>query len=359
MAKENIRESICFVIPVLNAASTLESCLKSIFAQKSVSDYEVRVVDNGSTDSSREICLKYPVILLDENQQGASFARNKGWRSTEKEYIAFIDADVVLADNWADEVIGSFDNVVIGASQGKIIPAGDENIFLNQFRFWLKRNTTRETFLATSLNGNIVPLVNTAACIIKREALLEQGGFLEELRKCEDTELSMRFFKAGWAIKSISNTEAKVYYDCGIWDYLVRSFSIGYWTVRYQSLYGKNLSPSIWGWNSQANIKLNIFNLLNNLFRYLGWVKGSLLSLFTSKNLIKITPHKCKLNQHFEFTSVGIIFHPKRNTLVHHVSKIVITDSEDKISKCFDGFINQESKELMLFLYEKKFLKKI
>lgn len=87
---------ISVVIPVHNGAGTLSECLQAISASQ-FRDYEVIVVDDGSTDSSAEIGEQFgcTVIRLD-SQQGAGNARNHGARRARAPLILFTDADVLL-----------------------------------------------------------------------------------------------------------------------------------------------------------------------------------------------------------------------------------------------------------------------
>ena len=85
------------IIPIYNAADTLQDCINSIF-QTGLDDYEIVLVDDGSTDCSAEICRKlsqtYPQIeYIYQKNSGVSAARNNGIRHALGKYIIFCDAD--------------------------------------------------------------------------------------------------------------------------------------------------------------------------------------------------------------------------------------------------------------------------
>lgn len=130
---------ISVIIPVMNEVGTLSACLRSILNQISEGD-EVIVVDNGSTDGSLDIAEKFPVKLLRETRRGRSFARNRGLREARGEWIAFIDADVVLHDGWfssmRSKIIPHWDG-----GQGPIFPAG-EGTFFQRYRKWVHGRDT-------------------------------------------------------------------------------------------------------------------------------------------------------------------------------------------------------------------------
>jgi glycosyltransferase involved in cell wall biosynthesis len=86
--------SLSVIIPVKDAAPTLERCLASIFAS-SAPPLEVIVVDDGSTDGSPAIARRFPVTLLDAGSPGGvANARNVG--AARGDVLFFTDGDVVL-----------------------------------------------------------------------------------------------------------------------------------------------------------------------------------------------------------------------------------------------------------------------
>lgn len=85
------------IVPVYNVEDYLDTCLKSILAQ-SFTDYEVIVVNDGSTDSSKKICEYYThkyshIKLIDKINGGLSDARNYGINNANGEYLIFLDSD--------------------------------------------------------------------------------------------------------------------------------------------------------------------------------------------------------------------------------------------------------------------------
>ena len=89
--------AVTVIIPVFNAADYLDECLNSVFAQ-TFTDYELILVDDGSSDGSGEICDAFAardprVRVIHQTNAGQSAARNRGVRETKTELICFIDAD--------------------------------------------------------------------------------------------------------------------------------------------------------------------------------------------------------------------------------------------------------------------------
>ena len=93
--RDNI--SVSFVLPVYNVETYLCQCLDSILVQ-SLNDYEIILVNDGSTDGSLSLCLEYErkykfVHVINQPNQGVSAARNAGIKHAKGKYICFLDAD--------------------------------------------------------------------------------------------------------------------------------------------------------------------------------------------------------------------------------------------------------------------------
>lgn len=93
------------VVPVYNVVHYLEKCLQSIFEQN-YSDFEVILVDDGSTDGSGDLCDSYMekdarVKVIHQRNQGLSAARNTGIAAAEGEYLVLVDSDDWLCDQHA------------------------------------------------------------------------------------------------------------------------------------------------------------------------------------------------------------------------------------------------------------------
>jgi len=95
------------IIPNYNAERTIGKLLDSIISQN-LKGFEVIVVDDCSTDFSKEIIKKYPVKLIElEKNAGAANARNIGVENAKSNLILFFDSDVVLEKGYLEEAIRS------------------------------------------------------------------------------------------------------------------------------------------------------------------------------------------------------------------------------------------------------------
>lgn len=93
---------VSIIIPVYNVEQYLQKCIDSIL-QQSYSDYEIILIDDGSTDSSGTICDSYQTNkhfkIFHQANRGVSAARNKGLDVAAGDYVLFVDPDDWLADN--------------------------------------------------------------------------------------------------------------------------------------------------------------------------------------------------------------------------------------------------------------------
>lgn len=92
------------IIPVYNSEATIERCVNSIRTE-SYSDFEIILIDDGSSDNSLRICesLAYKdnrIIVFHQPNKGAAAARNKGIRNSTGDYLCFIDSDDTVTNDF-------------------------------------------------------------------------------------------------------------------------------------------------------------------------------------------------------------------------------------------------------------------
>lgn len=99
---------ISIIVPVFNVEAYLEKCVDSVLNQTFI-DFEVILVNDGSTDSSGEICDRYAnqderVVVFHQNYKGVSAARNAGVQAARGDYIGFVDSDDYIDQNMFSEL---------------------------------------------------------------------------------------------------------------------------------------------------------------------------------------------------------------------------------------------------------------
>ena len=111
-------KNISAIIPVYNGAQTLEACLDSVILQKCENiSFEIIIIDDGSTDRTgsicRQYCERYPETIRyfrSEGNLGVSEARTTGLDCCESEFVAFIDADDYISENYFSRLYETADN---------------------------------------------------------------------------------------------------------------------------------------------------------------------------------------------------------------------------------------------------------
>jgi glycosyltransferase involved in cell wall biosynthesis len=158
-------------MPVYNAERTLGECLERVF-QSSWRDFEVVLVDDGSTDTTRAIAAGFPVrIVPTAGRVGPAAARNLGARAADSDLLFFIDSDVMVRPDTIGRLMARFDESedVDGLIGVQAADMRHRNLASQYKNIWM-----RWTYLRCT--GD-VPLFYTTAAAIRRKAFLRAGGF--------------------------------------------------------------------------------------------------------------------------------------------------------------------------------------
>jgi len=107
---------ISFIIPTLNSAKVLSACLKSI-ANQNYLNYEILIVDGGSTDSTLEIAKRFKCQIIHNPLKSAEAAKALGLKKVHSKFVALIDSDNILpSKNWLQKMLLPFkDSEIIGS----------------------------------------------------------------------------------------------------------------------------------------------------------------------------------------------------------------------------------------------------
>ncbi|MBW4803829.1 glycosyltransferase family 2 protein [Loigolactobacillus coryniformis] len=103
---------ISIIVPVYNATRYLDQCVKSLLVQ-TISNFEIILIDDGSTDLSWQFCKKWTEIdtrvkAIHQKNAGVSAARNQGIKNAAGEYITFVDSDDYVATNFLALLVEGF-----------------------------------------------------------------------------------------------------------------------------------------------------------------------------------------------------------------------------------------------------------
>ena len=128
---------ISIVIPTYNAGKYIKKCIQSIINQ-TYSDFEVIIVNDGSTDDTKAICEKFAELdsrinLISTENKGAGSARNTGISKAKGRYISFIDSDDYVCRDYYARMYEMIEkgNADIAEGHYKRVSGYDEDIFTN------------------------------------------------------------------------------------------------------------------------------------------------------------------------------------------------------------------------------------
>ena len=140
---------VSVVIPVYNRKDFIRQCLESVLKQDLNEDYEVIVVDDGSTDGTAEILKEFSsrvILHFNKTNQGVSCSRNLGVKLSRGTFVAMTDSDCIADPHWLSQLLKPFDqdeNIMIVG--GRVSDISGNN-------YWQIVNKAFSTFIANS-NG--------------------------------------------------------------------------------------------------------------------------------------------------------------------------------------------------------------
>lgn len=185
---------VSVVIPLYNKQASIANTIESVLGQ-TIGDFEIVVVDDGSTDNSLEIVQRFfddRIQVIHKKNGGVSSARNVGIRAAKGDYIALLDADDVWDRDYLKEqlrMVSDFPDCYMWGINyaetvnGEVVrdvptglPKGYRGIVADYFR----------------IEGRISDLFCSSSVLIKKEAFDKVGFFDERIRYAEDSDMWFR-----------------------------------------------------------------------------------------------------------------------------------------------------------------------
>ena len=186
---------VSVIIPCFNVASTLGDQLDALAAQETDHSWEVLIVDNNSTDATRDVARSYadrlPALRIVDgfDGQGISYARNVGIAASEARSIVLCDGDDIVAPGWLDAIATALDDheLVTGSFELDLLNPP----WLAESRGGGDRSTDPPRFLGT------FPYARGGNLGARRSLVDAVGGFAETVTGSEDVEFSLRCLDHG------------------------------------------------------------------------------------------------------------------------------------------------------------------
>lgn len=196
---------ISIVIPLYNKEGCISKTLSSVLAQ-SYRDFEVVIVDDGSTDGSVRIVSSIPderIRLITKGNGGPSSARNRGIKEAKGDYVAFIDADDIWSPDYLKEMVDlivDFPDAVIWGFNYTMVHDGqvmDSDV--EAYRGYVSEKWDYFPFFYSS---------SSTCC--RRSSLVELGGFDERMVYGEDIDMWFRLLLSG---RGVLDTQVLAFYN--------------------------------------------------------------------------------------------------------------------------------------------------
>lgn len=200
------------IVLTKNAGKGWEKLLQRLFSQDLSGEYEVIVIDSGSTDDSVEIARRYPVRLVqippEEFHHGRT--RNLGAELARGEILVYITQDALpLRDDWLQKLVDNFADPLVAMVCGRQIPwehTRPPEKFFHMYNFpdFKIRVTAHDRDYYH--DNMFISDVNSAL----RKDIWQKSRFSEKVIAAEDKELAARLLRAGWTI--VYEPEAAVHH---------------------------------------------------------------------------------------------------------------------------------------------------
>ena len=204
---------VSVVIPNHNGATPrdgltyLEVILPSL-REQTFQDFDVTVVDNGSTDGSAEyLAREWPEVRVIELAGNTGFpaAVNRGIEAGRGEYVALLNNDIELSANWMERLVGELDrDPGLGFVTGKILRFAERDVIEQAGHDFYTCGLFAPRGLDQRDRGQYddpapTAIVSGAAAMYRRAAVDRAGGFDEDyFLYCEDADLCLRMLLAGY-----------------------------------------------------------------------------------------------------------------------------------------------------------------
>jgi len=223
---------VSVIVPTKNSSRTLERCLKSIKNQ-TYKNIEIIVVDNNSTDNTKEIARKYTDKVFNVGPERTA-QKNFGIKVANGKYLLFIDSDMELSKDVIKECVELAEkDYSVG---GIIIPersVGD--------RFWVKvRDFERSFYAGTEIES---------ARFFRKDLVLRVGGFDEDVIFFEESVLPQKIEKLGYNVKARIKSEIFHHEE---------DFSLFKW-LRKKYYYGKTAWKYVKKYKEYGSKQVSIF----------------------------------------------------------------------------------------------------
>jgi GT2 family glycosyltransferase len=202
-------------------------CLDALLTQVAGRASEILVVDDGSTDATADVVLRYPgVRLITQANTGPAAARNLGAAEARGKLLLFTDDDCVPLPGWLDAMLDPFKNSEVVGAKG---------VYRTQQRSLAARFVQIEYEDKYRIMAGVpsIDFIDTYSAAFVRVRFLEMGGYDTSfpVACAEDVELSYRMSARGWVMKFAPAAVVYHTHPDTFSKYLRKKYKFAFWRV--------------------------------------------------------------------------------------------------------------------------------
>ena len=218
--------TISVIVPAYNCEKTIRKTLEAIVNQDFPSQFEIIVVDDGSTDQTARIIQSFSnVKYIHHQNRGPAAARNLGVKYASGAYFFFTDSDCIPQEDWLKKMLPHFhDNVAaVAGSYGIANPKSSLASCIQREIIFRHARMPRNPSYFGSFNFGI-----------RREVFKEVGGFDTSYRNAsgEDNDLSYQLIARGYKIYFAKDVRVDHFHTERIRKYLDEQCRHGFWRAK-------------------------------------------------------------------------------------------------------------------------------
>ena len=214
---------ISVIIPAHNEGEYIGNAIEAL--NKNDIPFELIVVCDSCTDNTLEIAKKYTDMVFDVNFQTVSKTRNFGVGKSSGDVLVFLDADTIVSDNYLSEIYKMIENYDMGCAKS----LSESKTFLGRYIAWLN-----SLYGKKNVGGNF---------FIKKDLFNKLGGFNENTKRGEDTDLGERAREIGARYVFMENCfiipSERRYRENGYLKMIIKSGVWGFFYKNFRNYYNK------------------------------------------------------------------------------------------------------------------------
>jgi glycosyltransferase involved in cell wall biosynthesis len=219
---------VSIIIPTYNGAKRIGKCLEALTQQDYQGEFEIIVVDDGSTDETEEVVQQYPQIrLIQQQNAGPASARNQGARVANGEILLLTDDDCVPMPDWISQMVQPF------LEKPELV--GIKGVYRTHQRELTARfvQLEYEDKYDVMAKYAYIDFIDTYSAGYRRDIFLKYDGFdtTFPVACTEDQELSFRIGRDGHKMKFIPQAIVYHTHPNSVLSYIKKKYKFAFWKM--------------------------------------------------------------------------------------------------------------------------------